>query len=255
MTNNINMRKVFICAMALLATLSCNNAEMPTSGEGKIAITAATSGLVATRAEGITLTTPTLDQLLLEIVGENFSKQWQSLSQYDSTVERFTAGDYTVSVSYGDAGAEGYNCPAFAATAAAKVLDRDRTTEVNLTATLANAIVAIKTTEAFDNYFPVSEFAVTTTNNRFEIDKSVTDHLFVAAEQSIKIDCSCIRQSNLAAAKYETLATQTIPTTAAATRYVVTYDLTTVGSVTITISLNQTIIDTIEIESELNPNA
>ena len=55
--------------------------------------------------------------------------------------------------------------------------------------------------------------------------------------------------------KSEALATQTISNTTAATRYVVTYDLTTAGGVSITVKLNQTIIGTIEVETELNPNA
>ena len=124
-----------------------------------------------------------------------------------------------------------------------------------MTAKLANAIVAIQTTEAFDNYFPVSNFTITTTSNTFEFDKQTTDHLFVAAGQAIAIDCTCIRQSNLAAGKSEKLATQAIPSTVATTRYVVTYDLSTVGGVNITVKLNDTTIGTIVIDNELNPNA
>jgi hypothetical protein len=105
------------------------------------------------------------------------------------------------------------------------------------------------------NYFPVADFKLTTATNSFDLDLSSTEHLFVAANQSVKIDCSCIRQSNLAAGTVESLATQTIEATAPATRYIVTYDLTTVGGVKITVKLNQTVIDTIVVDTELNPNA
>ncbi len=251
------MKKSFLCAMIAFALCSCQKDvnEPADAAEGKIAITTTVSGEVATRAEGITLPTPAPADFNLQITGTDFSKTWESLSDYRTDDERYLAGWYTVAIAYGDANAEGYNVPAFAASKDVEVLDRNRTTIVELTATLANAIVTINTTEAFDNYFPTSEFTITTATNTFEFDKLSTDHLYVAAQEGLKIDCSCIRQSNVAANKYEQLATQTIPTVAAATRYVITYDLTSAGSVTITIKLNQTIIDVIEVERELNPNA
>jgi hypothetical protein len=211
--------------------------------------------VVETRADGVQVATPQLSDFSLLITGNNFEKSWSSLTNYRTDDERYISGTYTVAIACGDSSQEGYNLPAFAASKSVEVLDRNRTTEVALTATVANAIVAIQTTEAFNNYFPVSEFTVTTTANSFEYNKHSSKHLFVAAGQNVKIDCSCIRQSNLAANKSEALATQTISNTTAATRYVVTYDLTTVGGVSITVKLNQTIIGTIEVETELNPNA
>jgi hypothetical protein len=251
------MKKVFLFAITALLLTACQkqSTEQTASGEGRIAITASASGEVITRADGIQVATPQLSDFSLLITGENFEKSWNSLSDYRTDDERYTAGNYTVAISCGDSTQEGYNLPAFAASETVQVLDRNRTTEVTLTAKLTNAIVTIQTTEAFDNYFPVSEFKLTTTANSFNIDPEQTEHLYVAAGQDIKIDCSCIRQSNMSTGTVETLATQTVANTAAATRYVVTYDLSTVGGVTITVKLNQTIIDTIVVDTELNPNA
>lgn len=251
------MKKVFICAIIALMAASCqsDNSEQINAGKGKIAITATSSGIVETRGEGVMLQTPQPSEFSLAISGAELSKSWNSLADYNYEEEYYLAGDYTVAINYGDSSAEGYNLPCFADTKVVKVLDRNRTTEVAMTAKLANAIVAIQTTEAFDNYFPVSNFTITTTSNTFEFDKQTTDHLFVAAGQAIAIDCTCIRQSNLAAGKSEKLATQTIPSTVATTRYVVTYDLSTVGGVNITVKLNDTTIGTIVIDNELNPNA
>ena len=251
------MKKVSLFAITALLFVACqkDNSEQVTTGEGRIAITASASGELTTRAEGVQVATPQLSDFSLLITGKNFEKSWNSLTDYRTDDERYASGHYTVSIACGDGSEEGYDLPAFAASKTAEVLDRNRTTEVALTATVANAIVAIQTTESFNNYFPVSEFTVTTTSNSFEYDKQSAKHLFVAPAQDVKIDCSCIRQSNLAANKSEKLATQTIANTAAATRYVITYDLSTVGGVAITVKLNQTIIDTIEVETELNPNA
>ncbi len=251
------MKKVLLFAFTALLALSCQkvSTEHNELSEGRIAITATVAGEVATRAEGFTLPTPALSEFSLLITGQNFEQTWSSFTDYNTDDNRFTAGNYTVTLAYGDSATEGYNTPAFAASKSVVVLDRNRTTEVALTAKLTKAIVEVKTTEAFDNYFPVSEFKLTTASNSFDLDLSRTEHLFVAASQSVKIDCSCIRQSNLAAGTIESLATQTIETTAPATRYVVTYDLTTVGGVKITVKLNERVIDTIVVETELNPNA
>lgn len=246
------MKKLILSAMASLLLFACqsDNSEVAV-GEGKIAITVTTSADVATRAEGFTLQTPALSDFQLLITGENFSKSWASVTDYRTDDERYTAGGYTVAINAGDATVEGYGKSAFAASEQVTVLDRNRTTEVKLTARLANAIVEVRTTEMFDNYFPQSEFSVTTAANTFEWNKSTEQHLFVAAEQGVKIDCNCVRQTG----KQETLPTQNIADIKAATRYILTYDLKNAGGVSITVKLNQTIIDTIEIENELNPNA
>ena len=251
------MRNIFICAMIALMAASCqsDSSEQINAGKGKIAITATTSGVVTTRGEGIMLQTPQVSDFSLEISGVQANKSWSSIADYKYEEEYFTAGNYTVAISYGDSSAEGYNLPCFSDSKEVEVLDRNRTTKVAMTAKLANAIVTVQTTEAFDNYFPVSNFTITTASNVFEFDKQATDHLFVAAGQAVAIDCTCIRQSNLTAGTSEKLATQTIPSTAATTRYVLTYDLSTAGGVNITVKLNDTTIDTIEIDNELNPNA
>ncbi|MBQ9138020.1 MAG: DUF4493 domain-containing protein [Alistipes sp.] len=250
------MKKLFIFAISALLLAGCQEGNTETTvGEGKIAIAASALGEVATRADGVTIEAPELAEFSLLITGTDFEKSWASLSDYRTDDERYLAGDYNVSIAWGDATEEGYSKPSFYASEDCVVLDRNRTTTVNITATVANAIVVINTTEAFDNYFPVSDFTVTTTANTFEYDKQATEHLFVAAGQDVKIDCTCIRQANVASGKTEALATQTIASTTAATRYVVTYDLTSTGGVTISVTLNDTVIDTIDVETELNPNA
>jgi hypothetical protein len=167
------MKKLILSAMASLLLFACqsDNSEVAV-GEGKIAITVTTSADVATRAEGFTLQTPALSDFQLLITGENFSKSWASVTDYRTDDERYTAGDYTVAINAGDATVEGYGKSAFAASEQVTVLDRNRTTEVKLTARLANAIVEVRTTEMFDNYFPQSEFSVTTAANTFEWNNS-----------------------------------------------------------------------------------
>lgn len=264
------MKKLFLFASVALMAISCHrdNPVQQLSECGTIAVTASASGDVVTKTgeeAGITLETPLSAAFSLTIKGDEdsevpevagFEQTWSSLSGYDPDEQYYTAGWYTVSIECGDAAEEGYNKPYFAASKHVQVLDRNRTVNVELTATLGNAIVEVHTTENFRNYFPTREFKLTTATNEFELTEGGSEeYLFIAAQSNVKIDCTCIRQANLAAGTKETLATQTIPTVSPKTRYKVTYDLTNIGNLAITISLDETILETINISQELNPNA
>ena len=231
---------------------------------GRIAIDFSTSGEVDTRADGIQLENlPTPADFTLKISGaatdENtsaFSKEWSSFAGYNYEDERLFHGLYDVTLTYGDPNIEGYGKVAFAAEAKNVVVEnKNKTTTLALTATLANAIITIRTTDNFNGYFPVSKFSVTTSQDTIDFEKENPEHLFIAPQSNVKINCSCIRQSNLANEGYEHLAAQVIGTVEAKTRYVVTYDLTTAGSVKITIKLNEELIGTQVIDTEINPNA
>ncbi len=249
---------LFVCAATLAVGCQDDPSIQTVAGEGAIEIAASVSGDVTTKAdgvEGITLDAPALSAFSLEITGDNFEKSWTSLTDYVSEEERYTAGWYNVSIECGDIAEEGYNKPYFSAAKRIQVLDRNRTTQVDLTATVGNAIVEVRTTENFRNYFPSREFTLTTENNTFELSEEPTDYLFIAPQKKAAINCTCIRQANLAAGTTETLTTQYIPTVNAATRYIITYDLQYAGSVDVTVTLDDTIIDTITLDVELNENA
>lgn len=264
------MRNLFFLASAILLATGCHREtpEQQLTGCGAIAVTASASGDVVTKTgeqSGITLETPATADFTLTIKGDaesevaevaGFEQTWSSLAGYDPDEQYYTAGWYDVTIECGDKSVEGYNKPYFTATKAVQVLDRNRTVNVELTATLGNAIVEVHTTKNFRNYFPTREFKLTTATNEFELTEGGSaEYLFIAAQSNVKIDCTCIRQANMAAGTKETLATQTIPTVSPKTRYLITYDLTNIGSVAVTISLNEEIIDTITVDQELNPNA
>lgn len=262
------MKKILLYAMATMALVGCkeNFSEQNINADmGRIAIDFSTSGEVSTRAdEGITLTNlPAPADFALKITGSasdantsSFSKEWSSFAGYNYEEERLFHGLYDVTLTYGDPAVEGYDKPAFAASATEVVVEnKNKTTTLAMTATLANAIVTIRTTDNFNGYFPKSKFSITTATDTYEFEKENTSHLFIAPQQNVKINCSCVRQNNLANDTYETLAPQTIPSVVAKTRYVVTYDLTTAGSVTITVTLNEEPLATEVIDTEINPNA
>lgn len=252
------MKKLLLFAVIAFAMVGCRNESLDqTIGEGTIAIAAVADGQVATKSGegGVTIETPALSDFSLTITGTDFEKSWASLSDYNTDDERYTAGWYTVAIECGDISEEGFDKPYFATSKKIQVLDRNRTTNVELTATVGNAIVAIKTTENFRNYFPEYKFKLTTATNEFELVEDATEHLFIAPQKKVAIDCTCIRQANMATQTEEALATQYIQTVNPQTRYVITYDLQSAGSVEVTVSLDNTVIGTIDVSVELNPNA
>lgn len=254
------MKKLLAFASAALLMVGCHddNSIQTVAGEGTMRINATASGEIITKTgteSGMMVDVPQISDFSLKITGNNFEKSWDSVSNYDFETERYVAGNYNVSIEYGDIAVEGYNVPYFYTSESVEVLDRNRTTNVELVATVGNAIVEVVTTENFRGYFPQHKFTMTTASNTFELKENDDELLFIAPQENVAIDCTCIRQSNIASGKEESLATQYIPTVNARTRYIVTYDLKSAGNVTITVTLNETIIDTFDVDVELNENA
>ena len=259
------MKKLLFMVSAIAFAIGCQSGDLELiggSGEGSIAIVASTSGAIQTKAEGETgvkIDTPALNEFSLLITGDvnGFSKSWESIADYNSEDERFVSGAYTVAIEWGDVTEEGYDKPYFYGTAAAPVPDRNKTVDVEVVATVGNAIVAIATTENFRGYFPSRKFTMTTASNTFDLVEGDTKHLFIAPQKNVAIDCTCVRQQyeQNPDGKWENLATQYIPEVKARTRYIVTYDLEKTNKVTVTYYLNDTILGTEEIDVELNENA
>lgn len=254
------MKKLFIIAFIASLMVGCKEetSTTTTAGEGTMRISATASGEVLTKTggeSGITVATPSSGQFSLKITGDNFEKSWASIDDYNFMTERLLAGIYEVEIECGDPSAEGYNLPYFYGSKQVEVLDRDRTTNVELIATVGNAIVEVATTETFRGYFPEYEFTMTTAANTFTLKENDSELLFIAPQERVAIDCTCVRQSNIATGTSEQLATQYITNVKARTRYIVTYDLKSAGSVSVIVSLDETIIDTFEVDVELNENA
>ncbi|MBS6458833.1 MAG: DUF4493 domain-containing protein [Alistipes sp.] len=253
------MKKLLLIASVAMMTVACQKVSVEQiAGPSELKLNLSASGAVRSVAAGqadggITIDVPNLSDFSLTITGVDYNRTWSSVAEYSSD-ERFQAGMYDVSIEYGDIAEEGYDKPYFFATKNVEVFERNRTTNVELVATVGNAIVEIAMTDSFKGYFVSHEFTLTTASNTFTLEENPAQHLFVAPQQSVKIDCTCVRQANAAAGTTEKLATQSIDV-AARTRYIVKYDLQEAGSVTVSISLNDEVIDTIELPIELNENA
>lgn len=255
------MKRIFTLAvMTAMLAVSCQRQESgdQTSAEGRVRLNLSSTNVVAGSEDGsvpgITIDVPSLSEFSLRITGNDYDNTWSSLAEYSSD-ERLTTGTYQVSIQYGDPAQEGLSKPYFSATKSVDVPDRNRTVEVSLVAALSNAIVEVAMTDNFRNYFVEHDFKVTTATNTFDVDENPSEHLFVAAPQTgIAIDCECVRQADQATGKKTVLDTVHIDVEPQ-TRYIVRYDLQSAGSVTVSITLNDEVLNTIVIPVETNENA
>lgn len=95
---------------------------------------------------------PTAADLSLRLTASDgsFSREWAAVADFDAA-EQFKVGTYTLEAWHGTAGAEGFECPYFYGSTEVRVQDAS-TTEVALTASLSQAMVAVEYTEAFRSY-------------------------------------------------------------------------------------------------------
>ena len=148
---------VILCPALLLVGCNDENPWANTDGEGHISPIIVTDGSVkemkpVVRAEEV-IETPALEEFRLDLTKKDgsFSKSWQSLADF-SEEEMFSVGAYKMEASYGSLEKEGFESPYFYGSAEFEV-EEGETSDVNITASLANTMVSIEYTEAFKTYF------------------------------------------------------------------------------------------------------
>ncbi len=143
----------------LLAAAGCTNEDNPNLGQGEGAIALhlnldgnVTDAVPATRASQATVV-PEASDLSLSLTKNDgsYSKTWNSAADFPAD-QGFATGAYSMKAFWGNPTEEGFEKPYYEGTADLLV-EEGGTTEVNLTATLANTMVSIAYTEAFRNYF------------------------------------------------------------------------------------------------------
>ena len=251
------MKKFFAFASLLALTLSaCTEKEHQSEqkGEGQVTITLATSAEVDTRAQ-ISCTTPKLEDFALTIEGADQNLEYASVAEFnDNNYLHF--GHYKATVVAGDIADEGFNKPVFGGSQEFDVAAR-RDVNVDITATIANAIVKVETTEAFNSYFEGGHTLklVTAAGNEFDVTNQ-SELLFIAPE-IFTISGTATKQPVQSGAEgvVVTLPEYKQESVAAQTLYTVKFDVETAGSATLNITLNEALVESIDIEQELNDNA
>ncbi|MBR2026596.1 MAG: DUF4493 domain-containing protein [Alistipes sp.] len=246
------MKKIlFAIALAVVAT-ACHTNEGGDVQVGKIAINAATRSEVSESeaADSFLLPEnlmPSANDLKVEITGNNNAFTWATLTEFKEAVNgglTFVSAPYSVTLSYGEKGAEGWSKPYFEGSTSVEVPMYGLTAEAAVEVEMKNSIIAIETTELFDGYFPQSSFKI----KAIDWNSESEEMLFMNAGE-VKITCEAIRQTGSVTTLESTITLR--PTT----RHKVVFDLSTAGNATVNVVFDGEIVETVELEYELNENA
>ena len=252
------MRKFFTFASLVALMLSACSKEAAQSeqaGKGQVTINCNVETVVDTRAN-ISCTTPTAEDFALTIegVGHTYIAEYDSIPMFNDGDNYLHLGDYVANIVAGDVNDEGYDKVAFVGSSEFSVSARKQT-DVAIVATIANAIVKVEVTDAFKGYFTDYKLMLTTAlGNEFDVTKQ-QEPIFVAPT-SFTISGVVTKQPNQSGAEgvVVTLPEKKVDA-AARTFYTVKFDVEQAGSASLTITLNDTLVETYTIETELNDNA
>lgn len=136
--------------------------SLETDGEVKSARPVFRSGENGFQASDY-LTKPEAEDLSIRLEKNDgsFSKEWTSLRAFNEDEASFAAGTYTLTAYYGEKGTQGFERPYFEGVSTLNVLS-EQTTEVNVTAALANTMVVIDYTDDFKEYMSAWEATIFT---------------------------------------------------------------------------------------------
>ena len=266
------MKKLFTLALLVSLSLASCSKEKMTEGEvaekGRVAINLGFDTQVeATRSElayESDCTRPAAEDFTLLIEGLSFEydPEYSYREEFESITELedlyFYRGLYRASVSYGDVAVEGYDKPAFVGVEESFEVEARKNVTVEITATIANALVLVEVTENFKMYFAGGHSfnVVTAAGNTFEnvtAGDKAGEPIFIAPA-SFTVVGTATKQPNQSGANAVVVnMTDTFENVAPRTLYRVKMDVDTAGEATLKVTLNDQLVEERNIEQELNP--
>lgn len=251
------MKQVFFYTLALLMSVGCtdNDSEGPLPKEcGTIRLQPQTDSQIATRAEVESGSRLSPDELSLRITGKDFDHTWPTTAEYAAQRPKLMKGEYRVELFYGDPTREGENLPYYHGSEQVVVEPRREVT-ARVKASIANAQVVVRLTEAFTDYFHDAHFTLTTSRSgKFDFRPTSTENstpVYVGAGTSVTLSGDAARQ----AGDRVTFAPQQLSPTVARTRHTFVFDAKNAGHATVTITLDDSQSETHDLVFELNGNA
>ncbi len=140
------------CSDTFNPTSDCEGRILPTVGVDPSVAAPSAPAKAASRASGQALEISANDLTLKLSANDGpLERSWASLTEFN-TAENFPVGAYTFEVSYGDPKFGGFNKPYYFGSTPLTVLE-NKTTPVNITAKLCNAMVTVRYSEAMNQYF------------------------------------------------------------------------------------------------------
>ena len=246
------MKKILFAIALAIVAVACHTKEGDEVQFGKITINASTrSDVSEANTTGKTVLDETLvpstRDLKVEIEGNGTTQTWETYAEFEQAVSEgltFPSAPHTITLSHGEKGVEGWSKPYFEGKSVVEVPTYGLSVEADILVALANSIITIETTEQFDGYFPTSSFKI----NGIDWDASTREMLFMNTGE-VSVICNAKRTTGADATFESKLQLK------ASTRHKVVFDLSTAGKAIVNITFDDEIVETIELEVELNENA
>ena len=254
------MRKLFtLASLVALSMVACTNesSKGEANEKGYINFSLNISNEVDVTRANIGCATPAAEDfnLTIEGVGNDYFGEFASIAEFNEN-NYLHYDTYKATVFAGNLLDEGYDKAAFVGSREFEVAAR-KETNVEITATIANALVKVETTESFDNYFVGGHtFELTTeAGNKFDVSAQ-SEPLFIAPA-SFTVAGTAVKQANQSGAEGATIALPEykMESAVAQTLYTVKFYVKDAGRATLEITLNEELVESIDIEQELNDNA
>lgn len=242
--------KASILLLALGAAAGCKKTEAPAADTGSITFAVAAQQEVAdvTRSQISDITDlPAAADFTLTITDAQKKTVWSGTIAQMTEPYTIAAGEYTATAQYGSVSDEGFDKPCFTGSMPFTINGGD-SKQITIPVSLANAIVKVSCTDMFRNYFSDYSFKITTAaGTQIDFPKSETRGAFIDAYK-FTIDGTLTNQGGTAQSFNKTYDTGINP----ATCYTVTFDASSVGGTSITVTFNDT-TETIDLgDIELN---
>lgn len=208
----MNRLKFLVFTLMVVVFASCSRDEnTPSANEGYIDIQLTASSEmqeVASRAEESGVPEAGDFSLTIKNADGETIGSWEKFSEYDASTV-VPVGEYTVSASYGDATAEGFDGLSYAGSSSANVTEGE-TTEVSVQCTINKARVSIAYTDAFKQYFSAYSASITSSHSNkvsFAADETRAAY-FVPGNLDVYLDVIRPGASEKTTLKVKTLAAE-----------------------------------------------
>lgn len=242
--------KASILLLALGAAAGCKKTEAPAADTGSITFAVAAQQEVndVTRSKVSDITDlPAAADFTLTITDAQQKTVWSGTIAQMTGPYTLATGEYTATAQYGATTDEGFDKPCFMGSMPFTINGGD-SKQITIPVSLANAIVKVSCSDMFRNYFSDYSFKITTAaGTQIDFPKSETRGAFIDAYK-FTIDGTLKNQGGTAQSFNKTYDTGINP----ATCYTVTFDASSVGGTSVTVTFNDT-TETIDLgDIELN---
>ncbi|MDE6861312.1 MAG: DUF4493 domain-containing protein [Alistipes sp.] len=255
------MRKLLLFIGMSALSMACSSdaaTSDDSSSQGLVTIACSTTNEITVTRTDVNCTIPTAEEFSLRIEGISlqYDSSWQTIAAFNAD-NYLNAGSYKAVVEAGDITEEGYDKATFRGEQTFTVAAREQTS-VDIKAYIANSLVKVDLTDNFRRYFTGGwQLTLTTAaGNSFDVSTPSDQPIFMAPE-SFSITGKATKQPNTSGGSgiEVVLPEMSRDRLAAQTLYTVTFDVSTAGGATLEILLDDTPVESITIDNELNDNA